>query len=47
MVDLTMRWSINNTTKSLMWIATPRDQQVAAKPWIEGTVKKASGALAS
>ncbi|EOD06319.1 hypothetical protein EMIHUDRAFT_453455 [Emiliania huxleyi CCMP1516] len=43
LVDLTLRWSINNSTKSLLWIATPREMQVRAKPIIEGTVKKMTG----
>ena len=29
-LDLTMRWSLNNTAKSLLWIATPRAQQEQA-----------------
>eukprot|EP00966_Prymnesium_polylepis_P049473 1145255-Prymnesium_polylepis.2 len=39
-VDLTLRWSLNNTVKSLLWLATPRAHQIHAKPWVEGTVKK-------
>ena len=46
-LDLTMRWSLNNTAKSLLWIATPRVHQDAAKPWIEGTVKKATASVRS
>lgn len=45
MLDLTMRWSLNNSAKSLLWIATPRAEQEMAKPWIEGFVKKATGSL--
>ena len=45
MLDLTMRWSLNNSAKSLLWIATPRAEQELAKPWIEGTVKKATGSV--
>ena len=41
MLDLTMRWSLNNTVKSLLWIAVPVTEQQRAKPWIEGTIKKA------
>ena len=39
MLDLTMRWSLNNTVKSLLWIAVPVTEQQL--PWIEGTIKKA------
>ena len=42
-VDLTLRWSLNNTVKSLLWLATPRAHQIHAKPWVEGTVKKVCG----
>ena len=45
MLDLTMRWSLNNSAKSLLWIATPRAEQELAKPWIEGTVKKATASV--
>lgn len=44
-LDLTMRWSLNNTAKSLLWIATPRVHQEQAKPWVEGTVKKATASV--
>lgn len=47
MFDLVMRWSLNNSAKSLLWIATPRAQQELAKPWIEGTVKKATASIAA
>eukprot|EP00929_Paragymnodinium_shiwhaense_P075196 TRINITY_DN38437_c0_g5_i2.p1 TRINITY_DN38437_c0_g5~~TRINITY_DN38437_c0_g5_i2.p1 ORF type:complete len:1973 (-),score=521.92 TRINITY_DN38437_c0_g5_i2:49-5967(-) len=40
LVDLSLRWSINNTVKSVLWIAVPMNQAVQAKPWVEGTVKK-------
>ena len=40
MLDLTMRWSLNNTAKSFLWMATPRAQQDVAKPQVEGTIKK-------
>ena len=30
MLDLTMRWSLNNSAKSLLWIATPRAEQDVA-----------------
>lgn len=46
-VDLTLRWSLNNTVKSLLWIATPRDHQIHAKPWVEGTVKKVTASVAA
>ena len=40
MLDLTLRWSLNNTSKSMLWIAMPLRTQQRAKPWVEGTVKK-------
>jgi len=44
LVDLSLRWSINNTVKSVLWIAVPTTQAVAAKPWVEGTIKKLASA---
>lgn len=39
-VDLSLRWSINNTVRSVLWMAVPVQQAVSAKPWVEGTIKK-------
>ncbi|CAE8700293.1 unnamed protein product [Polarella glacialis] len=44
-VDLSLRWSINNTVRSVLWIAVPTAQAAAAKPWVEGTVKKLGSAF--
>eukprot|EP00929_Paragymnodinium_shiwhaense_P021742 TRINITY_DN14103_c0_g1_i1.p1 TRINITY_DN14103_c0_g1~~TRINITY_DN14103_c0_g1_i1.p1 ORF type:complete len:1639 (+),score=459.90 TRINITY_DN14103_c0_g1_i1:68-4984(+) len=45
LVDLTLRWSLNNTVRSVLWIAVPTAQAVAAKPWVEGTIKKMGSAF--
>eukprot|EP00931_Biecheleriopsis_adriatica_P003676 TRINITY_DN105451_c0_g1_i1.p1 TRINITY_DN105451_c0_g1~~TRINITY_DN105451_c0_g1_i1.p1 ORF type:complete len:1618 (+),score=328.70 TRINITY_DN105451_c0_g1_i1:51-4904(+) len=45
LVDLSLRWSINNTVRSVLWIAVPNSQAMAAKPWVEGTVKKLGSAF--
>eukprot|EP00965_Chrysotila_dentata_P240181 6203563-Pleurochrysis_carterae.AAC.1 len=44
-IDLTLRWSINNTVRSLTWMAVPSAQQLQAKPWVEGTLKKMTGSV--
>jgi len=38
--DLSLRWSLNNTVRTVLWIAVPPQQAAAAKPWVEGTIKK-------
>mmetsp|Transcript_152692 Transcript_152692/g.489735 ORF Transcript_152692/g.489735 Transcript_152692/m.489735 type:complete len:241 (+) Transcript_152692:248-970(+) len=38
--DLSLRWSLNNTERTVLWIAVPPQQAAAAKPWVEGTIKK-------
>eukprot|EP00927_Polykrikos_kofoidii_P049112 TRINITY_DN43238_c0_g1_i1.p1 TRINITY_DN43238_c0_g1~~TRINITY_DN43238_c0_g1_i1.p1 ORF type:complete len:1725 (-),score=333.40 TRINITY_DN43238_c0_g1_i1:113-5209(-) len=40
LVDLSLRWSINNSVKSVLWIAVPQATAMRAKPWVEGTTKK-------
>lgn len=40
LVDLSLRWSLNNTVRTVLWIAVPAAQAVTAKPWVEGTIKK-------
>lgn len=40
LVDLSLRWSLNNTVRTVLWIAVPASQAAAAKPWVEGTIKK-------
>ena len=44
-LDLSLRWSLNNTVRSVLWIAVPQRQAAASKPWVEGTVKKASTSI--
>lgn len=40
LMDLSLRWSLNNSVRTVLWIAVPPQQAAAAKPWVEGTVKK-------
>ena len=44
-LDLTARWSINNTFKSVMWIAVSVPKARAARPYVESMTKKVSAAL--
>eukprot|EP00928_Gymnodinium_smaydae_P028930 TRINITY_DN21929_c0_g1_i1.p1 TRINITY_DN21929_c0_g1~~TRINITY_DN21929_c0_g1_i1.p1 ORF type:complete len:1798 (+),score=323.48 TRINITY_DN21929_c0_g1_i1:125-5518(+) len=47
LVDLSLRWSINNSVRSVLWIAVPLSQALAAKPWVEGTVKKLASTVSA
>ena len=44
-LDLTARWSFNNTFKSVMWIAVSLPKARAARPYVESMTKKVSAAL--
>ncbi len=46
-VDLSLRWSVNNTVKGVLWMAIPRHEQDRLKPFVEVTIKKGTASVAA
>ena len=46
-IDLTARWSINNSFKAIIWIAVSVSKARAARPHVEATTKKVAAAVAA